>query len=158
MRMSHPIKIIIRLNLLAIIALLFMVEPAHALQSHSYTGLHVHEFAHVFLLFAMVLFAFKVRRSRLGEKKSWRLIVWGAWLFALWNLWAFSGHIIELYIPEGSIAVIPPSKAPSLLLKSWWEIIYYVLKMDHLLSVPAAICFYAGLRAMTKEITEAKKP
>ena len=56
MRMSHPIKIIIRLNLLAIIALLFMVEPAHALQSHSYTGLHVHEFAHVFLLFAMVLF------------------------------------------------------------------------------------------------------
>ncbi len=155
---SHLIKIITKLNLTAIIVLILLVEPANALQSHGYPGLHVHQIAHIFLLLAMIIFAFKVRRSRLGEKKSWRLIAWGAWLFALWNLWAFSGHTLELYIPEDSIAVIPPAKTPSLLLKSWWELLYYVLKMDHLLSIPATVCFYAGLRAMTKDIAEDIRP
>jgi hypothetical protein len=126
-------------------------SPAHALQAHGYMGLYVHQGAHLFFLLSMVIFSVRVRRSPLIEKKAWQLMVWGARFLALWSLWAFSGHFLELFIPDESIITVPGQKAPFIRLQSWKEVVYYLLKMDHLLSIPAIVCFYLGLKATLAE-------
>lgn len=155
--MALILRISRTLTLSAVLVLVLLVNRAAALQAHGYIGLHVHQIAHAFFIFSMIFFAVKIRHSQLIKKKSWQFITWGAWLLASWNLWAFSGHVLELYIPEDSITVLPPASTPSVLLKSWKELLYYMLKMDHLLSIPAALCFYLGLRTMAQESEDTTK-
>ena len=72
----------------------------------------------------------------------------GACFFILWNLWAFSGHFFDLFIAAANIILLPGAMIPSLIITSWKEPLYYALKMDHLLCVPALFFFYLGLREM----------
>lgn len=130
-------------------SLLFSPELACALQTHGGgEGLYVHQGAHVFFLVAMIIFAIHIHKSKLSQKKSWRYWVAGIWLLALWNIWAFSGHILTLIIPSSHIIEQADNNPPLLLMASWREILYYVFKMDNLLSVPAVFLLFLGLRSM----------
>lgn len=121
--------------------------PLFALQTHGGPeGLYVHQGAHLFLIVSMVTFLVNVRRSRLEIQKVWRFLYWGAFLFVLWNIWAFAGHVVEVYVPEFLFVRLPGRLVPSLEMNSWREAAYYVLKMDHLLCLPALVFFYAGLK------------
>ena len=122
--------------------------PAFALQAHAYEGIYVHQVAHLFFLLAMVFFALHIQQSWLSVRRAWQLMAAGAWLLALWNLWAFCGHIIEGLVPESSIVSASEAMVPDLALVSWWEVAYFIVKMDHLLAVPAIFCFYFGLRGI----------
>jgi hypothetical protein len=74
------------------------------------------------------------------------LLYWGAFLFVGWNIWAFIGHVVEILVSESLFVVLPGRIVPSLAMNSWQEAAYYLLKMDHLLCLPALLFFYAGLR------------
>jgi hypothetical protein len=139
-----------RIFLPALLLLLLLSWPraAWALQTHGYKGLYVHQIAHILFLVAMIAFAYRLRISRLTAQRSWRWLSHGALLLGLWNAWAFIGHFIALAVPESSILTLEGEIVPSLRIASWRETAYYVFKMDHLLSVPAVVFFYLGLREM----------
>jgi hypothetical protein len=125
--------------------------PAFALQAHGYKGLYVHQGAHLFFLLAMLSFTYRIHSFDLIDRKEWRCISHGALLLALWNLWAFTGHFVELHVPQNHIQLINDDLVPVLAIASWKEMAFFFLKMDHLLSVPAIFCFYKGLKSLLKE-------
>ena len=129
---------------------LFDPGPVYALQAHSYIGLYVHQAAHLFFFLAMLSFTFRIHRFGLNRQPEWRWISKGAWLLAFWNIWAFSGHILELYIPADYVRLLDGELVPSLAISSWREVVYYLLKMDHLLCVPSVLCFFIGIKIMVK--------
>ncbi len=136
--------------------LLVSPSPALAIQAHSgLEALYVHQGAHLFYALSMALFAYRIYRSHLMNEKARKFMAIGAVILMSWNLWAFSGHCIELFIPEKYfVAIGPHSKsAPGLYIADWKEIAYYLLKMDHFLCVPALVFFYLGIRAFVEELT-----
>lgn len=134
--------------LLAVLFLLTCPDAAWALQTHGYQGLYVHQGAHLLFLIAMIAFAYRLQISKLIVQRSWRWLYRGALLISLWNLWAFIGHFVSLTVPESSILTREDEIVPYLHMVSWRETAFFVLKMDHVLSLPAVICFYLGLRDM----------
>jgi hypothetical protein len=137
-------------KVLPILLYLLLGHPstAWALQSHGYVGLYVHQGAHLLFLGAMIGFALRLRASELTAQPGWRRMALGAWFFGVWNIWAFIGHFITLTIPDHNVVVLEGDLVPSLLMATWKELTYYVLRMDHLLSLPAIIFFYLGIRAI----------
>ncbi|MHB8810125.1 MAG: hypothetical protein ACYC9M_08950 [Desulfobulbaceae bacterium] len=120
--------------------------PAYALQTHgALEGLFAHQGAHLFLTVSLLIFLVNIQRSRLKADKAWRLLFWGTFLLALWNIWAFFGHVAEIFTPEAVFVRLPGQQIPSLLVKSWREVAFYVFKMDHLLCLPALLLYYRGL-------------
>ena len=139
-------------------AFLAVPAPAFALQTHAYEGLYLHQLAHIFFLAAMVFFASGIRRSWLSAQRSWRLMEAGAWLLALWNLWAFGGHFIEVLVTDETLLRPPGQLAPQLVMRSWREVVYFIVKMDHLLTVPAIFCFYFGMRGILQDTARGSSP
>ncbi len=144
------------LRWVTITALLLIAElagplPVFALQAHGYIGLYVHQEAHIFFLLAMLIFAYRIYRSGLINRREWRWMSHGALLLALWNGWALTGHFIERFVPADHIQLLGDDLVPSLAIASWQDVVYFILKMDHLLSVPAILCFYLGIKTMLKE-------
>lgn len=134
------------------LALAASPSPAWALQAHAGPeGLYVHQGAHIFLAFAMLIFAVNIQRSPLVRQKAWRLLATSAMLFILWNIWAFVGHLSFFARAEASFIMEPGHITPSLPVTSWPEALYYLLKMDHLLCLPALLFFYFGLKQFLAE-------
>lgn len=133
-------------------------SPAGAIQTHDYAGLYVHQGAHLLFLAAMVIFVLRLRASGLTAQPAWRLIAWGAGFFAIWNVWTFIGHFITLAVPDHHIALMKGATIPSLYMASWKEAAYYFFQMDHLVSLPAIVLFYLGIRAMRADFPRRRKP
>jgi len=131
------------------VILLGLPAPVLAIQVHGVgEGLYVHQGAHLFFLFSMASVACRLCRSPLSGDGPWRLMSWGAWLLVAWNFWTFTGHIVELFISEEQFLPRERSYPTTFRVDSWISAVYYILKMDHLLCVPALFFFYAGLREM----------
>lgn len=130
-------------------------SPAYALQTHGgLEGLFAHQGAHLFLAVSLLIFLVNMHRSRLKEDKAWRLLFWGTLLLAFWNVWAFFGHVAEILTPESVFVRLPGRQIPSLLVKSWREVAFYVFKMDHLLCLPALLFYYGGLTKIQATFSE----
>ena len=138
--------------LIPVVASLFVfvsTETAFALQTHSAPeGLYAHQLAHLFFILCMGSFAYRIHRTRLHRHRGWIFFALGGILLMSWNLWAFTGHVITLFISKENFILPEGHLVPLLHITSWKEILYYVLKLDHLLSVPALVCFYLGLKSM----------
>ncbi|MDW7772374.1 MAG: hypothetical protein SCH71_05720 [Desulfobulbaceae bacterium] len=140
-------KIFFILLHITLIFILSTADKAFALQTHgSPEGLYAHQLAHLFFMICMGIFVYRIHRSALPANQGWKYIAMGSILLMAWNLWAFTGHFITLLISEESFILPAGNLVPSIHITSWKEILYYVLNMDHLLCVPALICFYLGLR------------
>ena len=140
--------------LLIQICLYFTPDLSYALQTHGgIEGLYAHQGAHVFFMLSMIIFALRIYRSKLTHKKSWRYLSWGVWLLGLWNLWAFTGHVLALFISNDQITTIESLKNPHLMVYTWTDAMYYILKMDHFLCVPAVLFIYLGLQKMLANST-----
>ncbi|MBU0680705.1 MAG: hypothetical protein KKD73_04710 [Proteobacteria bacterium] len=141
-----------RIVMLMALFLAASVKPVWAIQVHTgVEGLYVHQGAHMFLAFSMLFFALNIRRSSLARLKAWRLLFFSAILFILWNMWAFVGHLSFFTRIEAFFIMEPGHITPSLPVNSWHEVIYYILKMDHLLCLPALLYFYFGLKVLFDE-------
>ncbi|NPA49123.1 MAG: hypothetical protein GXO20_04020 [Thermodesulfobacteria bacterium] len=143
----------LRFFLGSLLALLVFPAPLWALQVHpSPEGLVAHEIAHLFFAFAMVLFAYRIRRMRLSQRPHWRYLQYAAALLVVWNLWAFLGHLIALEIsPE----VFFPQDGgdyhfcqKKILIAGWRELLFYILKNDNLFTLPAFYLIYRGISRM----------
>jgi hypothetical protein len=135
--------------------LLVIAHPlaAGATQAHGGPeGLYVHQMAHIFFMFSMGLLIYWLRKRHLVSAVGWRYIQYAAIFFIAWNLDAFVSHWIEeqsalIEIQRLGSMRIDIQTAPGF---GWLAPIYYLTKLDHLLSVPAMIFWFMGFRRLLK--------
>jgi len=134
-------------------SLLLAADTALATQTHGQPeGLYVHQMAHIFFIISMGSLEFWLRQRNLTREKGWKYIQLSAVLFMLWNINAAVVHFMDEHLSLLGIAkidfwhmqieIIPGQEGLALL--------YYVLKLDHLLCVPAMFFLYYGLKVISK--------
>nr|WP_320189856.1 hypothetical protein [uncultured Desulfobacter sp.] len=143
-------------KVLIITAYLLSASPAnlYALQYHTGSeGIITHQIGHLFFLFSMVVLMFMISGKGLAVHKGWRLIQMSAFFFILWNGCAIAAHFLDNQIYAVSVERIANGYAKLQTqnnsdLLGW---IYYALKLDHLLCVPAMFLMYKGLSFLVNE-------
>ncbi|MBI5551225.1 MAG: hypothetical protein HY911_06920 [Desulfobacterales bacterium] len=135
-------------------ALLCRPSAAWAIQAHGgVEGVYVHQMAHLFFAFSMGLLIYWLRRRRLVSLKGWRYIQYAALWFIAWNGDAFLGHWLEeqsglMDSQRIGLMHISLNMAQGF---EWLAPVYYLVKLDHLLCVPAMLCLFLGLRRLLRE-------
>ena len=129
-------------------------DPALATQSHGAPeGIYAHQIAHVFFILSMVFFIHWLRDKKLVEETGWRFIQYAAFFLMLWNLDAFLVHLLD-----GQLCIIQVERMDSSHIQltvlngnKFFELFYFIAKMDHLFCVPALFFLYSGLKQLLKE-------
>ena len=134
--------------------IVLLPADAHAIQLHlTSEGIITHQMGHIFLLISMVALIITLSGKGLDQQKGWRLIRYSAFFFILWNLDAFFGHFLDNQIQVVKLENISFSQMRMVVHENsqvlYW--VYYALKLDHLLSVPAMLLFFLGLSRLVKE-------
>ncbi len=143
------------------LGLLGVATPALATQTHGQPeGLYVHQIAHLFFIISMGILEFWLRRRNLVRQPGWKYIQLSAVFFILWNANAFAVHFLAEQVGflkvsavdqwHITISVTGGGKGMALM--------YYILKLDHLLCVPAMVCLYLGLKSLLKDTENMKEP
>ena len=135
------------------IGFLLLAGPAWATQTHGQPeGLYVHQMAHIFFIISMGILEFWLRQRNLTDERGWKYIQLAAVLFILWNIDAILVHFMDEHLDIlGIIKIdfwhlkIDNTQGPDSI-----SLIYYFLKLDHLLCVPAMFCLYYGLKTILK--------
>jgi hypothetical protein len=143
------------------LALLGSAAPALATQTHGQPeGLYVHQIAHLFFIVSMGILEFWLRQRNLVREPGWKYIQVAAVLFILWNLNAMAVHFLDEQIhwlqvsriDQWQLHITADGEGRSL------PLLYYILKLDHLLCVPAMVCLYLGLKSLLKHTEAVKEP
>jgi len=143
------------------LALLGMATPALATQTHGQPeGLYVHQIAHLFFIISMGILEFWLRQRNLVREPGWKYIQLAAVLLILWNLNAMTVHFLDEQIHWLQVDRIDQwhlhiSATGGGLGLPW---LYYILKLDHLLCVPAMICLFLGLKSLLHQTDTEKEP
>lgn len=143
-------------KMLMVPAYLILALPGnvYALQFHSGSeGIITHQIGHLFFLFSMVVLMFIISGKGLAIHKGWRLIQVSAFFFILWNGCAIAAHFLDNQIYAVSVERFANGYAKirtqnDSVLLGW---VYYGLKLDHLLCVPAMFLMYRGLSCLVDE-------
>ncbi len=123
---------------------------AWAFQSHpAPEGLYAHQLAHVLFIVAMGILAYWLQVNNFVQQRGWRLIQISCILFVVWNLNTVFGHWVEERVAAEAV-IGEPDWTQRIILDSAMTRLYYALKLDHLLSVPAMICLFLGIRSLYK--------
>ena len=149
--MNRHSSIIKKVPALAILTLLVLATPALATQTHGPPeGLVAHQLAHVFFSISMGVFAFWLHRHRLTTSYGWRLILYSALLLIVWNIDAMAAHFLDEQIYLLTVTQVDTWHIRIDTLQGYEPLgtLYYVVKLDHLLSVPALVLLYLGLRRL----------
>jgi hypothetical protein len=133
--------------------------PAFATQVHAHPeGLYSHQIAHGFFALSMGILIYWLRQRRLVKEPGWRLIQFAALFFILWNADAMVAHYLDDHsellriIDAGSWhAAIVVAGSSDLL-----TVLYYLVKLDHLLCVPAIVLLTLGLRQLLRTAQETR--
>ena len=127
-------------------------DKVWALQVHSSPeGLYVHQLAHILFAFSMAVLAYWLEINRFVDERGWRLIQISCLLFLLWNLVAFTGHYVEVKIPPNLIEGRVGTWNQKILMEGDpLTLVYYFLKLDHSVCVPAILCLFFGIRDLYK--------
>ncbi len=139
---------------LIVIFCILMPRDVYATQLHSSSeGIITHQIGHVFFLFSMVLLIFTITGKGLDRQKGWRLIQYSAFFFILWNIDAITAHFFDnqiyaVKIQDISLTRIRIITRNNSSILAW---LYYFLKLDHLLCVPAMFLLYKGLSKLVDE-------
>ena len=138
------------LTAVIVLSALFSPEVAWAFQSHpAPEGLYVHQLAHVVFCVAMGILAYWLQVNSFVQQRGWRLIQISCILFVLWNIDTFLGHWVEERVAADAVTG-KPDWTQRIILDSAMTRLYYALKLDHLISVPAMICLFLGIRSLYK--------
>jgi len=141
-----------------LMASLFCCEPALAIQSHpTPEGLYVHQIAHVCFIVSMAFLAYWLEINRFTAQKGWRYIQIAAILFLCWNIIAVSGHWVEERVPKELFVGEPDWSQRLVLGQNKWADVFYILKLDHLVSVPAIIFLFRGIKHLHRDILQDRK-
>ena len=151
-KLNSILLILKSLGALVAAGLVFLPLDAYATQLHtSSEGIITQQIGHLFFLLSMVALIFTITGKSLDRQKGWRFIQYSAFFFILWNLDVIAAHFFDNQIHAvkienlslGQIRVVSQSE-----LLAW---VYYVLKLDHLLCVPAMLFLYGGLSNIVDE-------
>lgn len=134
--------------------ILFCPCPALATQMHAGSeGIIVHQLGHLFFLISMVTLIFTINGQGLDRERGWRLIQLSAAFFIVWNLDALAVHFLDNQISAVDVKTlsvwainINPVNGSKALAN-----FYYILKLDHLLCVPAIFLFFKGLSSLLEK-------
>jgi hypothetical protein len=139
----------------AAFGLLAAPMPALATQAHGDPeGIVAHQIAHVVFIVSMAILIYWLRKRLLVKQAGWKYIQYAALFFILWNMDAFLAHILDEQL--GWIRVekigfwqqrITAVQGPDILAP-----VYYLIKRDHLLCVPAMIFLYMGLNRLLRTL------
>ena len=158
--MPNHLKYKTALESVAVLTAIFLLLPdsGHATQAHGHPeGIYTHQLAHIFFLISMAALIYWLRARSLVIEPGWRYIQISALLLVLWNLDALAVHFLEEQLEAVTVSaqegwqVRITAKTGNALLP--W--LFYLIKLDHLLCVPALIFLYLGLR---KLITTVEPP
>jgi hypothetical protein len=149
---SSRLRLVCALGILT--SLVGMPEEVLATQVHKgLEGLVGHQIGHIFFIFSMGILIYWLRERKLIRETGWRFVQYAALFFILWNLDALVVHYLDgrhdLFqtIDEGTWdARIHLLEGPKGL-----AVLYYLVKMDHLLCLPAIVFLYLGLRQLLKQ-------
>ena len=144
-------------NLVGSITLLVLIPavPALATQGHAgIVGVWIHQFAHLFFLFSMMLLIYWLRQAGLVKVPGWRYIQYAALFFILWNVDTLLVHFLDEQIQAVKVESLGGWQIQVTTSggHGWLAAVYYLAKLDHLLCVPAMVCLWLGLRHMLKEV------
>jgi len=150
-----PKSIII--NLVGSILFLVVAPVSTALATQGHTGIEgvwVHQFAHLFFLFSMMLLIYWLRQAGLVKVPGWRYIQYAALFFILWNADTLLVHFLDEQIHAVSVENLGDWRIRVAAVgdRHWLAAVYYLVKLDHLLCVPAMVFLMLGLRHMLKEV------
>jgi hypothetical protein len=132
--------------------LILIPLDAYATQLHaSSEGIITHQMGHLFFLFSMVALIFTITGKSLDKQKGWRFIQYSAFFFILWNLDAIAAHFFDNQIYAVKIENLSLGQIRVVSQSEFLAWVYYVLKLDHLLCVPAMLFLYGGLSNIVDE-------
>ncbi|MGE0083562.1 MAG: hypothetical protein AB7S75_04005 [Desulfococcaceae bacterium] len=130
--------------------LFLLHSTALATQPHGAPeGLYVHQLSHLFFVFSMTVLIYWLRMRNLVQDTGWRYIQYAAFFFILWTLDAFAAHMLDEQFEWISVKRIDRWHIRLDSSRNWISIFYYLIKLDHLLCVPAIIFLYAGLKRLS---------
>jgi hypothetical protein len=142
---------------LVVLSVLFIPGLAWGFQSHpAPEGLYVHQLAHVFFIVAMGILAYWLQVNEFVRKRGWRLIQVSCILFILWNIMTFAGHWVEEGVAAEAV-IGEPDWTQRIMLDSVMIRVYYALKLDHLVCVPAMICLLLGIRSLYQGVLKEQR-
>lgn len=133
--------------------------PVLATQGHAgIEGVWIHQLAHLFFLFSMLLLIYWLRQADLVKMPGWRYIQYAAFFFILWNLDALLVHFLDEQIQAVGVENLEGWRIRVVAAgdRGWLAAVYYIVKLDHLLCVPAMVCLWLGLRHMFEELRPAE--
>lgn len=136
---------------LSLSCMMLFPSPSLAIQLHGDPeGLYAHQIAHLFFIASMATLIYWLVKMKLILRRGWRFIALAAVFLILWNLNAFVGHAIEGSDGVGMVVDGGWLKGTVrfTLLNDGIAVLYYLLKLDHLLCVPAVISLFLGLREL----------
>ncbi len=141
------------LSLTALLAMVLRPEHAWALQSHGPPeGFYVHQMAHILYACSLLYLARDVRRSAL-RGQGWRHLRTFCFLMTSWNLIALVGHFAEKSLNPSALSTINGYLSLHLVAPiDWLDLLYFVAKLDHLISVPALLFLLLALRAFHQQL------
>jgi hypothetical protein len=127
---------------------------ALATQGHGgIEGVYAHQIAHIFFIISLGVLIYWLRARKLVQTTGWRFIQYSALFFMLWNLDTITVHALDdqfRFIEAQTIGIWRIQITDSVGHNSL-KILYYVIKLDHLLCVPALLFLYFGLRRLIVE-------
>ncbi|MBW1751079.1 MAG: hypothetical protein JRJ37_10370 [Deltaproteobacteria bacterium] len=139
----------------------FILYPSlsWALQTHDAPeGLYVHQMSHILFMASLLYLAWDVRRNKFTGR-GWKYLQIFCLFMSFWNVLAFTGHSIATCLAKGDFFTESTYLYTRLCGPfSGTKIAFYIAKFDHLVSVPALLFLFLGLRTLyhsveTKEST-----
>jgi len=143
------------LFLVTFLFFLLLPEQSMALQTHGESeGIYVHQMAHILYMTALCYLYWDTKRSTFSGR-GWTYLRIFCVFTILWNLLALAGHACtqQLHPDDFNIAngyLTSKINTPVTLVK----LLFYTAKLDHLLTVPAMVFLYMGLRSFYKHSLE----
>jgi hypothetical protein len=132
-------------------------RPALAIQQHGPPeGFYLHQIAHLVFIGSLIFFIYKLAKE-VRKHRSFRLLAWACGLLVLLNPDSMMGHQSALPISNLDFIGLEGHLNQRLVMSGPFQWIYYVSSFDNIILVPAAYCFYRGLKALITE-PETGKP
>lgn len=128
------------------------VAPVYATQAHGGPeGVYVHQFSHIFFIFAMGILIYWLRSRNMVRERGWWYLQYACLFFLLWSLDAFCVHLLDeqlqwirsTQVETWSIRIEAEAGG------RWLAWFYYLIKLDHLLCVPGMVFLFLGLRRLS---------
>lgn len=130
--------------------LLGSFQSAWGVQSHGGAeGLVSHEIGHIFFLGGLIFLLFKAYQAKI-EGTGWAFFRIFLWLLVGWNIMTFSGHWMREFVDLSKFQEVE-GVTTFFTATSFFDFVFYLTWLDHLLLVPAFCCLYLALRAWRRE-------